>query len=93
MKFLYKKSYLKTFDKADSRLQKLILQTDKEIKDYLETGKAVYGLRIKKIGKRSFEGRVSDKVRIVWVKEKDLASFVIAGNHEEVQRYLKSFER
>lgn len=66
---------------------------DREIKDYLETGKASYGLRVKKIGRSSFEGRVSDKVRIIWVKEEDVVSFVVLGNHEEVQRYLRSFER
>ena len=53
MRFAYKKSYLKAFDQADAALQHMILQTDKEIKDYLESGRAVYGLRIKKIGKRS----------------------------------------
>ena len=93
MRFLYKKNYLKSFDKADPFLQKLILQTDKQIKDGLESGTAPYGLRIKKIGKKSFEGRVSDKVRIVWVKEGDLVSFAMVGNHDEVQKYLKSFER
>ena len=93
MRFLYKKSYLKVFDKADSFLQRLILQTDKQIKDYLESAKASYGLRVKKVGKKSFEARVSDKVRIVWVREGDLISFVMVGNHEEVQKYLRGFER
>ena len=92
MRYLYKKSYLKGLEKADGVLKRLIIQTDKEIKDYLETGKASYGLRIKKIGKRSFEGRVSDKVRIVWVKDDDLVSFVVVGNHGEVQNYLHHFE-
>jgi hypothetical protein len=68
-----------------------VLATDREIKDYFKTGRAAYGLRIKKIGKRSFEGRVSDRVRIVWVKEKDLISFAMVGNHEEVQRYLRDY--
>ena len=93
MRFIYKKSYLKSLDKAEPFLKRLILRTDKEIKDYLETGVASYGLRVKKIGQKSFEARVSDKIRIVWVREKDLTSFVVVGNLEEVQRYLRSFER
>lgn len=92
MKYLYKNSFLNAFEKANPFLKNLILQTDKEIKDYLERGKASYGLRIKKIGRRSFEGRVSDKVRIVWVKEENLVSFMLVGNHEEVQKYLRRFE-
>ena len=91
--YAYKLSYLKAFDRAEESFQKLIVQTDKEIKNYLETGGAPYGLRIKKIGPRSFEARVSDKVRVVWVRRKNLISFAMVGNHEEVQNYLKSFER
>lgn len=91
MRFVYKKSYLKAFDKAQASLQRLILKTDKEIKDYLETGESSYGLRVKKIGPRSYEGRVSDKVRIVWVRDQGLISFAMVGNHEEVQSYLKHF--
>ena len=91
MNFVYKKNYLRAFDKALPGLQHQILQTDKEIKDYLETGRACYGLRIKKIGPSSFEGRISDKVRVVWVRKKDLVSFVLVGNHTEVQNYLRNF--
>lgn len=92
MRFVYKKSFIKAFDESIPLIQKLILQTDREVKDYLETGHVRYGLRIKKIGARSFEGRVSDKVRIVWAKEKDLVSFVMVGDHSEVQHYLKHFD-
>lgn len=91
MRFIYKRSYLRAFDDAEFPLQRLIVQTDKEIKDYLETGRASFGLRIKKIGRSIFEGRVSDKVRIVWVREKELVSFMIVGNHTEVQSFLRNF--
>ena len=91
MRFVYKKSYLKAFDKAEPGLRQLILKTDKEIKDHLEGGHSAYGLRVKKIGPRSYEARVSDKVRIVWVQEKDLVSFAMVGDHGEVQSYLKHF--
>ena len=93
MEFSYKKSFLKAFDRNDSHTQKLIIETDKEIKNYLETGKASFGLRIKKITRRSYEGRVSDKVRIVWARDKDFVSFVMVGNHTEVQNYLRSFRK
>ncbi|MBI4432199.1 MAG: hypothetical protein HY592_01795 [Candidatus Omnitrophica bacterium] len=92
MKFVYRPAYLKAFDAADTALQKQIIQTDKEIKNYLETGQARYGLRIKKIGRLSFEGRVSDKIRIVWVKEKGLISFAMVGDHRQVQNYLRNFQ-
>ena len=92
MKFFYKRSYLKTFDHADFFTQGLIREADKVIKDYFETGQSSYGLRIKKIGAKTFEGRVTDKIRIVWIKEGNAISFVMVGDHEEVQNYLKNFE-
>ena len=91
MRVAYKRGFLKAFDKSDSQLQRMILETVREIRNYLEAGQAPYGLRVKKISERAFEGRVSDKVRMVWVKEKDLITFVMVGNHEEVQNYLRNF--
>ena len=91
MNYTYKRTYVKTFEKADHYLQQEILETNREIRHYLETGKASYGLRIKKLGDGVFEGRVNDKVRMVWVKEKDLISFVMVGSHEEDQNYRRVF--
>lgn len=91
MRVAYKRGFLKPFDKSDSRLQRVILETVREIINYLETGQAPYGLRVKRISERIFEGRVSDRVRIVWVRKDDLVSFVMVGNHEEVQNYLRNF--
>ena len=92
MRLFYKRSFLKTFEEKDSFTQKLIVEAHRQIKDYLAAGQAPYGLRIKKISAKSFEARVNDKIRIVWSKKGDDVSFVLIGNHEEVQNYLKNFE-
>lgn len=90
MKFVYKKEFLKRFSSCPGPLKELILHADQEIKSYLETQDASYGLRIKKIGPRTFEARVTDKVRIVWVRQDDTIYFCLLGTHDEVRRFIKS---
>lgn len=89
MRFVYKKEYLKCFDTYPYSIQQLILETDQQIKVYLERKTAPCGLRIKKIGPNSFEARVSDKIRIVWVKKEDIVFFALLGTHDEIRRFIK----
>lgn len=89
MKFVYKKELLKRLSLYPASIQELILEADQQIKAYLEYQAAPYGLRIKKIGPNTFEARVTDKIRIVWVKKEDLIYFVLLGTHDEVRRFIK----
>ena len=93
MNFLYKKDYLKRFDRYPSQEKELIISADKEIRDYYATRGAPYGLRIKKLyqgsNDKSFEARVSDKIRIVWVESGELVVLIILGSHDEVRNYIK----
>lgn len=89
MKYLYKKEFLRKLASYPTSLRELILETDQQIKAYLENQSAPYGLRIKKIGPNTFEARVTDKIRIIWVKKDDLISFALLGTHDEVRRFIK----
>lgn len=90
MKFVYKKQFLKQITFYPAPTQKLILETDYQIKLYLEGQNVPYGLRIKKIGPNTFEARVNDKIRIVWVRKDDTIYFTLIGNHDEVRRFIKN---
>ena len=90
MKFVYKKKFLKRFDLYPALIQELILETDLRIKTYLEKQIAPYGLRIKKIGPNTFEARITDKIRIVWVRKEDVIYFALLGTHDEVRRFIKN---
>ena len=90
MKFVYKKVFLKQFDLYPAAIQQLILETDLQIKSYFEGQIASYGLRIKKIGLNTFEARVTDKIRIVWVKKEDAVYFALLGTHDEVRKFIKN---
>lgn len=89
MRFAYKKEFLKRLSSYPSTIQELILEADQQIKAYLEYQSAPYGLRIKKIGPNTFEARVTDKIRIVWVKKEDFIYFALLGTHDEVRRFIK----
>jgi hypothetical protein len=89
MKFVYKKGFLRQFSSYSVPVQELILETDRQIKVYLKTQTAPYGLRIRKIGPNTFEARVTDKIRIVWVKKEDCVYFALLGTHDEVRRFIK----
>ena len=91
MKFYYKPTFLKAFDHLHHVEQELALKTDGLIKDYLVNAKAPFGLRIKQLRKNIYEGRINDRLRIIWVREEEAVTFSLLGNHEEVRRFLKNF--
>ncbi|MBL7685063.1 MAG: hypothetical protein JNK65_03390 [Deltaproteobacteria bacterium] len=91
MKYFYKPSYLKAFDRLNRKQQEQVIKTDALIKKYLETREFHFGLRVKTLRENIQEGRVNDAIRILWVKQKEEVTFTLVGNHEEVRRFLKNF--
>lgn len=94
MQFIYKSRYLKRFDRMPSDAQRLVLETDRQIRAYYATRHAPYGLRIKLLyttaQEKIFEARVSESLRILWAERGELVSFVLLGLHDEVKRYLRT---
>jgi hypothetical protein len=95
MRFIYKKDYLKQFDRCSGPEKHLIIIADKEIRRFYTSRTAAYGLRIKKLfeknEEKTYEARVSDKLRILWVELQDSVVFAFIGNHDEIRRYIKRF--
>lgn len=94
-KFIYKKEFLRAFDSYKEAEKELIIMAEKQIRHYYLKQTAPYGLRIKKLFEnkegKTFEARVSDKIRLLYVESKELVVFAFLGNHNEVRRYMKSF--
>lgn len=94
-KFIYKKEFLRAFDSYKEAEKELIIMAEKQIRHYYLKQAASYGLRIKKLFEnnegKTFEARVSDKIRLLYVESKELVVFAFLGNHDEVRRYIKSF--
>lgn len=92
---LYKKAFLRAFDQCGESEKALVIQADNQIRNFYLTHKAPYGLRIKRLfdkgEERTYEARVTDKLRILFVESPTLIAFAFLGNHEQVRRYIKSF--
>lgn len=95
MDFVYKNKFLKRFDRYSKEEQVLVIAADKEIRQFYQTRLAPYGLRLKKLydnnREKTFEARVSDKIRILWIESGDTIYFDFVGSHDEIQRYIKTF--
>lgn len=90
MKYILLKSLLREFDSCQSAEQESILDTIEQIKDYLETNNAPFGLRIKRLSTRIYEARVNIHLRIVYFREKDIVKFICLGSHDDIKRFLKN---
>ena len=58
---------------------------------FLLSGQAAYGFRFKKINHDKYEFRVGIRLRVIVKVEGDNYYLVLAGNHDEVRRYLRNF--
>ena len=55
------------------------------------SGEAPQGLGFKKINHDKYEFRVDIRLRVIVKAENDDYYLVLAGNHDEVKRYLRHF--
>lgn len=92
--FSFKASFQKAYDRLPREKQLLVLKALEAVKQSFQTGRASYGLHIKKLYAgslhKTFEARVSLDLRPVWIQTKEEAVFCLLGSHEEVQRFLKT---
>jgi len=56
--------------------------------DFLVTGRISSGLGFKKIRHNIFEFRIDIRLRVIVKDEDDTLYMVLAGSHEDIERYL-----
>ena len=93
MKYVLLKSFVKKFDSYQKKEQESIVHAVEQIKVYLETGKASFGLRIKKLSDKIFEARINIHLRIVYFRQKDVVKFFGLGTHDDIKQCLKKIKR
>ncbi len=93
MKYIVLHSFGKKFDSYREQGQELIVSTLEKIKKYLETNQAPYGLRIKRLSKKIYEARINIHLRIAYFREKGIVKFFCLGNHDDINRYLRTLKR
>jgi len=93
MRYLLLRSFVKKFDSYQSKDQKIIIDAVEKIKNYLETNTAPYGLRIKRLSKKIFEGRINIHLRIMYFREKDIVKFFCLGDHNDIKHCFKTLKQ
>jgi hypothetical protein len=93
VKYIVLRSVIKKFDTYRQAQQEIISLTTEKIKDYLETGQASYGLRIKRLSPKIYEGRINIHLRVAYFHEKDIVKFFCLGNHDDIRRCLKNLKQ
>ena len=93
-RYFFKTPFQKAFESLPREKQILVTKALEDIRHYLESGQASYGLRIKKLyegsGGKTFEARVGLDLRIVWVQSKEEVIFSLLGSHNQVKHFLKN---
>jgi hypothetical protein len=82
--------------KTTPRFRKCVAGKETDVLETLRKVQAAFGqphfhsgLSIRKIGPDAFECRTDLKLRLVFSAEKGTLTFDFAGNHDEVQNYLR----
>lgn len=82
--------------KTSSRFRKCIIGKEADVLETLRKVQAAFGrphvhsgLSIRKIAPDVFECRTDLKLRLVFLAEKGILTFDFAGDHGEVQNYLR----
>ena len=92
MKYIAFRSFVEKFDAYQKKEQEIITASLDEIKGYIETSHAPYGLRIKRLSQRIYEARVNIHIRIVYFRDRDIVKFFCLGNHDDIKRCLKNLK-
>lgn len=91
MRFEFKPSFdrsVKSFpDKEKEEIKKTVIQTI----DILSHNRMIHrGVGLKRLRGNFWEVRRSLKARILFRWERDLVEFILAGDHDDIKRYLKN---
>ena len=93
MNYIFLRVFVNKFDSYHAAEQKIIVKTIDDIKQYLTTKQAFYGLRIKKLSPKIYEARINIYLRVAFFRGKDVVKFFCLGSHDDIQRSLKSFRK
>lgn len=82
--------YLRSFDKSFLKLPRqdraCVQRAVSRLLDYFAGGPRPLGLGLRDLGHGFWEVRASIELRILFLLEHDLATFVLAGDHNDIRR-------
>ena len=88
---------LPSFERSVKKLtpldkKKLAAQSLEELNSFLISGEMLGGFGFKKINHDKYEFRVDIRLRVVVKVEGEDYYLVLAGNHDEVRKYLRRYK-
>ena len=89
MRLDYLSSYDKSFKKLPKNRQLKAVQTIDILIDFFKTGRKPKGLGLKKLRNNYWEIRIDKGWRILFEFKSDLVTFIIAGDHDSIKKFLK----
>ena len=94
MNFNLKPSFTRIYKKLPSSEKAAVDEKIKELFAYYNKDVLIAGLRVRKLSGRDnyFEIDTAANRRILIRKSKDLIEFIAYGNHDEVRKFLKSYQ-
>ncbi|MCM8780083.1 MAG: hypothetical protein NC914_02925 [Candidatus Omnitrophica bacterium] len=84
-------SFERSLKKLTPIQKKLVAGSLEEFNAFLTSGRMSAGFGLKKINHDKFEFRVDIKLRIIVKVEEGNYYLILAGNHDDIKRYLRRF--
>lgn len=93
----YKARFNKAFRKLSPIDQQHVIEAIAQIERFFTTREAPEGLGLKKLFSTASlgavcEARVTLALRVLFAVQESLLTFLMVGNHNEVRRFLRSFQ-
>ena len=88
MRFVYKPSYKRSLKRLDPKTKSEVTETVCQIIDFYSKGVGTPGLGIKNLRHHYWEGRSGLRMRVLFKFTRDIIEFVLAGNHDDIRRFL-----
>lgn len=90
MRYEFKSSFDRSVGRLDRARRGRVIEAVEAIVDFFEGGPRPDGLGLKQLRKPFWEVRASIRDTVVFAIEKDRFVFLLAGDHEETRRFLRS---
>ena len=85
--------FLRSFDESNERLENDVRQKVENSMDsllsFFENGEKQKGLGLKKLRDPYWEIRAGIRTRVLFSLENDILTFIVAGNHDQIRRFLR----
>jgi hypothetical protein len=88
MRVSFAPAFLKQVGKLDPQVKESAKETTGNVIDFYERRIKAPGLGMKRLRGDIWEARAGLKVRVLYILAGDELRFVLAGNHEDVKRFL-----